>query len=267
VRVDAAILVLALGMGSCSCSGGPSVETGAAVAFFELPGGDGSPSGFYALPYPNDIHLSEAGIDLLHHPRPNALLEEYINAMSTRMNGFGLSPVVFFRFNQSLNEETLPPDAAASLAETSSVYLVDVDASSPERGRRFPIRMRFDALDGSVIGPNWMAAQLYPGLVLQEGNTYAVIVTNRLQSSTGQLSRDIDFEALIGEASNAPEFAKAALAYAPLLSYLDQAGGDERSDVVSAAVFTTQSVSGLLRSVREVIHRDVATPLPRDISV
>jgi pimeloyl-ACP methyl ester carboxylesterase len=60
--------------------------------------------------------------------------------------------------------------------------------------------------------------------------------------------------------------ARARELYAPLLAWLDEAGGDDRGDVVSAAVFTTQDPIALLPRLREVIWRDVPAPEPRALS-
>ena len=119
----------------CSSDSGSSVS-----ALFEVPRGT-PPSGFYALPYPNDIRLTTGGlIDLEDFPRPNPIAENYIDAVATDQVGFSLSGPVLFRFSGAIDPETLPADPAASMAETSSVYLVAIDPESDELLYRYQPR-------------------------------------------------------------------------------------------------------------------------------
>ena len=52
--------------------------------------------------------------------------------------------------------------------------------------------------------------------------------------------------------------------YAPLMAWLDEPGGDERSDVASAAVFTTQSVTPIMGLLRQRV-RSLPMPIARDV--
>jgi hypothetical protein len=127
------------------------------------------------------------------------------------------------------------------------VYLVDVDPDSPARGTRHPLRLKFTAAPAMVIGPNWLAALPYPGFPLREGTTYALVVTEPSTAPIGSVAdgADADFTAVLTPAAGAsdPAIARAQERYAPFLDWLDEPGGDERADVVSAAVFTTQSAT------------------------
>lgn len=248
---------------------GPDAYVGPASALFEVPGDEPSPSGFYALPYPNDIHIDDADghIDLSAHRRPNEIIGEYIDVISAEQRGFSINAAVFFRFDAPIDAESLPQNAQDSLAETASVYLVNVDPDSPRVGERLPVRLRFEHYEGEAIGENWLSVLPFPGFPMDETTTYAVVVTNRVRATDGSaVGTASDFTSLAApEVPAEAHLARAQEIYAPLWAWLDEAGGDERSDVVSAAVFTTQNATGLLAKVRQVIWDELPVPEPRDI--
>ena len=241
------------------------------VTLFEVPEqGKALESGFYALPYPNDLRIKPDGlIDLTGIPRPNTLLNDYLDTIGAQQKGFGLTSALYLRFEGPISNGSLPPDPEASRGEDASIYLVNVDAASPTYGDRIPLEFRFEQEAGESIGENWLGCLPFPGFVMAEGTTYALVVTNRLQSAGGgSILTTSDFRAVMGE--EVPEEARLAGAqqvYQPLLAYLDDVGGDERGDVVNAAVFTTQNATGVLGKFREVIRRDVPVPIARGVNI
>ncbi len=241
------------------------------VTLFEVPSpGQALEGGFYSLPYPNDLRIKDDGlIDFSGIPKPNALLADYIETIAAQQKGFGLTSALYLRFAGPISPGSLPIDAPASREEKASVYLVNVDAASPSYGTRIPMEYRFGQEAGESIGENWLGCLPFPGFVLAEKTTYALIVTKRLRSSGGgSVLSTPDFRAVIGEAvPEEPRLASAHQIYRPLGAYLDEAGGDERSDVVNAAVFTTQNATALLGKFREVIRRDLPVPIARDVEI
>jgi predicted esterase len=240
-----------------------------ARALFEVPrAGSPPPGGFYALPFPNDIRVGDDGtIDLADHPRLNDLVGLYLDTIAAEQRGFGLSSASFFRFEGPLDPDSLPQGPAASRDGGASVYLVNIDPDSPSIGTRTPIVTRFKEEGAEAIGPDSLAVLPYPGFPLEEGTTYAVIVTSRLLGLDGAPAEPgADFATIAApEVSIDPDLARAQAIYRPLWDWLDQPGGDARDDVVSASVFTTQQATGLLARVRRVIHRDLPVPEPRQI--
>jgi pimeloyl-ACP methyl ester carboxylesterase len=238
------------------------------TALFELPEpGAPPPSGFYGLPYPNDVRIGDDGlIDLSDHVRPNDLITEYIDVIAAEQRGYSISAASFFRFSGEIDPATLPATPDDSRQDGASVYLVDVDPDSPSRGERVPLRFRFETFAGESIGANWLSVLPYPGFVLREQTTYAVVVTDRVRAADGSaLARDADFAAIAAASVPVdPIRQRAQELYQPLWDYLDEPGGDERGDVVSAAVYTTQDATSLLGKVRELVRTEVAAPNPRD---
>lgn len=244
--------------------GMPDAFVGEATALFQVPRSEPPPDGFYALPYPNNIRVDDTTglIDLADHLRPTPILAEYIDAVAANVRGFSLAAPGFFRFDNPIDPTSLPDSPEASITETASVYLVNIDTESPDYGARVPARYRFEPVNGEAIGRNWLSVLPFPGFVLRNATTYALVLTNRVRATDGTaVKRSPDFEAIIATTTPAEaELARAQTIYTPLWSWLDEAGGDERADVVAAAVFTTQNAVELMGKIREVIW---SLPAPR----
>ena len=277
MAVGAALAAIACGEppGALLPDGAPPVEPAAVRPLFEVPRpGAPPPGGFYALPFPNDLRVGEDGrIDLADHPRTSDLVGLYVDTIAEAQRGFGLTSAGFIRFDGPLDPGSLPATPGLSRAASSSVYLVDVDPDSPARGARLPVRVQFRAEPGQVIGENSLAVLPYPGFVLRERTTYALVATRRLRAASGGAVEPAPAFAAIAAledddgVADDPALARAHAIYQPLWDWLEEPGGDERDDVVAAAVFTTQDATSLLARVREVIWRDLPLPRPRSVTL
>jgi len=129
---------------------------------------------------------------------------------------------------------------------------MNVQAGSPDRGARAPLQIRFTPGARLAIGPNWLACLPLAGSPLRERHTYALVVTRRLRGVDGTpVLPSPDWLAVRGGAPLAdPDLTVARTAAQPLLDWLDEAGGDERIDVVAAAVFTTQTTRDMVQKLR-----------------
>lgn len=211
---------------------------------------------FYELPFPNDYwRKADGGVDLSEFPTNSVIAMTVRDIAQRDLDGFGKNAAIFARFSAPLDETTLP-DPAASVTDTASVYLVNIDPDSPARGEKTPVMVKFHPEKTQTQGDNRLAVRPYPGFPLDDGTTYALVITNRVHGADGDaISRDGDFSALVGNGGDA----KAKAAFAPLFTYLDESGGDERADVVSAAVFTTQNATKFGPAIRKGVF---VTPAP-----
>jgi predicted esterase len=243
----------------------PDAYRAPATALFELPRGGQATSEFYALPFPNDLRRRVDGsFDLAGHVRTNALMEQYLDTLAAGggEGGFGTNSAIFFRFDARIDPAALPATPEVSRDDpAAAVYLVDVDPDSPDRGRRVPLRLRFETRAGTAIGPDWLALLPYPGFPLRPRTTYAAVVARRLLATDGSpVARAPDFDALAGTGAGDADVVAARAVYQPLLAWLDEPGGDERDDVASAAVFTTLDATSLMARLRAVTWRDAPWP-------
>ena len=234
------------------------------TAYFAVPGSTQGDD-FYALPFPNNLYRRDDGtIDLSEFPTNSPIATTVRDIAQTDLDGFGLNAAMFARFSGALDPESLP-GPAASITETASVYVVDVDPASPTRGERSPVVVTFRPDGTQTIGINRLVIRPYPGFPLADGTTYALVITDRVQGEGGgSIERAGDFSALVGSGGNAA-IAKAREVYAPLLSWLDEPGGDERDDVVSGAVFTTQHATRIMPAIRKGVYA-TAAPVARDLA-
>jgi hypothetical protein len=233
------------------------------TARFVLPGATpGAGDDFYSLPFPNDLRRAGGHLDLAMFPVGSLIVEQY-RVAATALDGFGLNAAIYARFDEDVDPASLPADAAATVADGASVYLVNVDPASPEHGQKTPIVVHFRATKGGTIGPDSLAVRPYPGFPLREGTTYALVLTRRLMALHAAFGPSATFAKMRDGGGDAAVDA-ARTTYAPLWAYLDEAGGDERADVISAAVFTTQHATQIVPALRAAVF---ALPAPTATSV
>jgi pimeloyl-ACP methyl ester carboxylesterase len=214
----------------CACT-----SSSGTTALFAQNGSD-----FYDLPYPNDLRRHDDGsLDLSKFPTKSILVDQY-RADAEKLDGFGLNGAMFARFSGALDETSLP-DPAASTMPGASVYLVNLMT-----GERTPIIAHFRPDKTNTIGDNRLAVRPYPGFGLDEGATYALVITSRVRDASGAAVEATDeFRSTLANAKW----------YAPLKAYLAQ----NPDDVVSAAVFTTQHATDVGLAIRKGVF---GTPAP-----
>ena len=207
---------------------------------------------YYALPFPNDLHRAADGtLDLTGFPTNNLIVEQYRVATET-LDGFALNAAMSSRFSDAIDPTTLP-DPAGSLVDGASVYVLNIDATSPDQGQRTPIIADFRTDRTNTILGDRLVVRPYPGFGLDEGTTFALVITDRVHDVGGApVVADSDFAALRGGGGDPT----ARAIYQPLFAALD---ATEKGHVVSAAVFTTQHATMAGRGMRAGVF---GTPAP-----
>jgi hypothetical protein len=229
-----------------SLAGGPS----SVHALYEL---GPSPMRFLAIPWPDDAYL-DAGGHVSVRELPTDASSDYAQALVDGMHdldGFGLRPTVYFRFDGALDPASLPADPQASLSASSSVFLVDVDTASSRAFERVPVDVEYVA--GSL------ELRLRPALpsVLNPGRRYAVVVTRALLGAEGhpvaaaeRFLRVRDSEVPLAN----PRERAARAEYAPVLQTL-ASHGLTQDKVVALAVFHVQTVRTDLMDARDLVNK------------
>ncbi len=214
---------------------------------------------YFAIPYPSDLRRNPDGtVDRKRFPVPetNALSTHY-RSLADGMEGFGVSESAFIRFTGKLDPERLP-SPERSVEPDSPVFIVNVDKDSPAYGERIPIYCWFhDHTHGAL--KDLLAVCPYPGFVLREETTYAVVVMSSLDP---ELERSAELKDLLeGRDPGGRLGPQAAEVYRPLACFLKDKGIDEK-DVAAATVYTTGDPTRRLRAIIEYI--DEISPLGLD---
>ncbi len=207
-------------------------------------------SGLYDAPFPADDLLRDGAVDLSGFPNPDgvSLVEQLLALGDGSLDGFGLTSTLYFPVSGPLEAVGLP-DVHESMTPDASVFLVDVDDLSPERGVRIPIDVvyRGDLSPFGPPGPSLVALPLQ-GVPMREGTRYALVVRTEVRDVSGymlqpapavlQLQRGLTPPGLTEE-----EAATWRAALDAVVSY-----GTAPEEIAGLTVFTTGHPTATLRA-------------------
>ncbi len=217
------------------------------------------------VPFPSDLYLANGKvIDL--PGASNVILgsTSFITAELTSMNGFSRDTYALFYVDDTtetggiatIDPTTLPTNEAACVADTSSVFLIDLSATGT--AARIPCRASFH--DDRAVNAMKMTTGYRPdvsigpgrGVVLQEGHQYATVMTSRVKTVSSAGGKNVaaseDFLALSSAPSSKPSPYAAALRTAQ--GILSSALASDKSSIVDMALFTTNTDSSVLIQMR-----------------
>ena len=230
---------------------------GAVRARFELAE---APMPLGAIPFPDDLYLDSSGRIAVSTVPGESRAPEYMRALRrslSELDGFSAVAPVFFGFDGELAPESLPANTQESLEDDASVFLVDVDPSSPEAFSRVPVEVHFDGPSGQL------ALRPAAGHPLRAARRYAAVVTTAVRSTLDEPVLPAPAFAAIRDPDVAltdPRWQQARLAYEPVLETLER-NGLPRTEVVALAVFRVQQVLGDLEDARALVQEG-APPAP-----
>ncbi len=210
---------------------------------------------FFHHPWPSDARRTPEGmlrVERFPNPTRSGTLDEYLEVIGPNTHGYSRNAAVYLSFDGPIDPASLPADPHATTEAEAAVQLVDVDPSSPERGRRFPLELRYGADSTVYLPAHHLIAKPPFGATLRPGTQYALVVTDRLRDPEG---RALVAAAPLRKAVHAqcaptadPELSGLL---APLRAFLESDGpAPER--VVAATVFTTQDTVKEIRTLAEV---------------
>jgi hypothetical protein len=201
---------------------------------------------FWSLPIPSDMRIQKDGTwDLEKWPGDwtASMVAMWLAAGEEALDGkWGLSSGAFVHSSGVIDATSLPQSPEASRLAGSSVFLVDIDPSSPDRGKRFPLETSFDT-EGDLYAPtNLLAALPVPGFIRRPNTRYALVVTDAVKdidgASVGRSKAFHEaFEDIEGEDLARQNFKD-------LREQLELDGVDS-DKVIAASVFTTADPSAL----------------------
>jgi hypothetical protein len=198
-----------------------------------------------ALPWPSDLYLDANGHPVVASLAPltdTPFLDTVRADLATR-DGFAVTAGAFFA----------PPANLDRASVEGRILLLDLEGGAPVPVTWFH---RADHL---------LHVRPANGHVLLQRHRYAYVIVNGITAGGLPLSPSSDFQVL-RDASAAPTDARLARGWtvmSPLFKGLDARsiqGGPAKSDVICAAVFTTQSITALLEAAHDVVGAQPANP-------
>jgi predicted esterase len=224
---------------------------------------------FFEHPFPSDLRREpdeKARFSGWPNPFSNVLVREYVKATEGLLDGFSPAAPAYLRFTGPIDAESLPRDPPASIAADASVQLVDVDPTSPERGRRRLVQTHWQetVADGSYWQPNTLAVMPILGRPLRPKTRYAVVVTNKLRAKDGgPIARSADLEEVLGTRPASERTQKMREIFAPALVELETAGIAVK-DIVHLTVFTTSDPTAEVFAIADHVKTSFPAPKARD---
>lgn len=237
------------------CTTDAASPAGVALRFADP---DVSLADFWEHPWPADVRRKNGQLLLQQFPNPtqSETLSSYLSAIAPATPAFSRSAPSFLSFSGEVDASKLPADPKAAVEDSSVIRLVDIDPSSPEKGRRFPLALRASSSPTTYLPANHLIALVPFGVPLRPHGIYALLVLRGLTAKDGStLVRSAPLErALSGGCQSATRLEES---FAPLRAYLKESGLDP-AEIVGATVFTTQDAVSELREMAEVVRKETA---------
>lgn len=238
-------------------------EEGPFRVLFEVPDGARGDDDFFRLPFPNDIRLGAAGIDLQGFPqrRSTALAGPVVDAALALLedggpDGFSTNPAVVFRMSRAFDTDSF---RSADEEGPAIVDLVDITPGSPDYGRSVSRGWRlntgrtpFVCRGYATVRPSWSRP-------LRPGTTYALWITRDITDDEGNAAvQDADFARMLEDDRPSSGVLRDAWErYAPLRDFLADAELDG-GDLAVATVFTTMSENPVFPAMRDAVSAGAA---------
>jgi hypothetical protein len=219
-----------------------------AVAHFELSATGALNWG--DVPFPSDLYR-DATAAVRIGALPTTAAEKPIHAamrdlVQTR-DGFCATCNVYFSLDGEIDPATLPVNDTASASD--SVVLADVDPTSPDRGRLFPLRLEWSA------ERHLLALRPVSGIALHRSRRYAAALTTGVHALDGSPlgASDVFRQVRSRHSSGDAGIDAARDVLAPALDELERLGIG-RNRIVALAAFTTEDVMADVLGARAAVQ-------------
>lgn len=235
----------------------------------------GTTPAFFDVPWPSDAYLKNGtivdpipGFDAFVTGTPESIEREM-----GKLDGFSRITHALFLVDDPdaarmddgqlagafVDRATLPASEDACIADSSSVFLVDLEATDPSAARvRCRAAFHDDRPWGSDKHPT-IAVGPARGIVLREGHRYAAVLTSRVKDASGRaVGASEAFTALAGAKTTDPVAAMYQDGISKVTTLLGSALSGTK--VVAIAPFTTHTRTKDLFALRETLE---AEPIPK----
>jgi hypothetical protein len=232
---------------------------------FELPT-SGAPE-FFSVPWPSDAYLEGDGTIVDTIPGLDGYVTGNAKGLEATLGaqkGFGVNVGALLEVVDpsksdpnrtgplplAVDVKSLPANEAASVADDAAVLLLDLDA-----GKKVPARVQVH--DDSELGstsPPLLAVLPARGVVLAEGHRHAVVVTSKVTVGGKSVTASTTFAAIRDGSRRSTATEKLYGAAVDDVKKLVKPLADGKS-IAGLTVFTTQSTSGELVTMREIVAK------------
>lgn len=222
---------------------------------------------FFDHPFPSDLRKDASGAVVFKgfpNPQGLPLLAQYVTAAGGLLKGFSTAAAAGLRFDGPLDPDSLPADPTASLANDSSVQIIDVDPASPEHGKRHLAQLHWQAEEAVYWPSNTLAVLPMLGRPLRPKTRYAVVVTNKVRTKAGAaVAPGADLEEVLDQKPVTDRTRAVHDLFAPAVTEL-RAAGIATTDIVHLTVFTTNDPTEETFAAMDDVVQNVPTPTARD---
>jgi dienelactone hydrolase len=210
------------------------------------------------VPFPSDVYLTNGKI-VDPVPGMDAVVtgqSQFITHELGKLNGFSRVALTQLYVDDpsatdgvaTLDPTSLPVDEAACVADTSSVFVLDLSASGA--AARIPCRAQFH--DDRAFGMNVYRPSLAVGpgrgVVLQEGHKYVTVITSRVKTMGGtNVGASNDFRSVVSGKSKSSVY---TTAYTTAAADLASALMTDHATIVDLAPYTTSTETSVLFKMR-----------------
>lgn len=219
--------------------------------------------GFFDAPFPDPLRLRDDGtlaVRDVPNPTGNVIFGRLLDALETLPSGYAANAAVLFPFDLPLDPSTFASERVDAALD-APFQLVDVDASSPSRGRRVPLRVAFKSAAETYTPPNVLVLLPEPGFVLRPRTQYAAIVLDTVRDAWG---RPLVTPEALGRllAGHAPAGANGAQLVAEFGPLRDQLARDhiDVARVRAATTFRTGDPYAAMDRLRDAVAARPAPP-------
>lgn len=220
-------------------------------------------TGFFSLPWPNDVRRTTSGtLDLFGLPvNDSLLLAGLVDAAGRELTDFGTNSAIYLRTTGAIDPTSLP-GPVDSATPSSPLQVVALDGS----GERVPVVARVEPADG--FRPSHLVSLLpHPGHALRPATSYAVVATTGLRDAGGAplspapLIERLDQAFRPGSARSAADWSALRTQRDQARAVLDGTGVWTAADLVGFTVFRTGDSTRLMRAVDAAVDAfDVQVP-------
>lgn len=168
------------------------------------------------IPYPDDLYRDQTE-KIRVAPGAGQAATSLVAALyedQAQVGGFGTSGPIFVAVDGEIDPGTLPATPQASMQPDASVFLLDIDPSSPSAFSRVPIQCRWNASEMRIV------VRTARGEPLSGGRKYALVVTTRVLDPSGAALRPSEDYEVVLASSGMPSEPSAARVYRAHVSAL-----------------------------------------------